>query len=317
MTDELNFNSLFVDQQPARRAPAGGVGDFRSGLAYLFTPEIELAISAAAATQRPLLVTGPAGCGKSSLARSTAARLKWRYLERTVDSRTEIAALLWELDQLSRLQDANMKQLDPDLLAYVRPSVLWQALDPASAQNPRSLRQALPTLTDPGAQVPSPALDPAVVLIDEIDKADPDLPNNLLEMLGGLRFEAAHSGLWVNCRSGVPLIVITSNDERDLPPAFVRRCIVLNLQQPDLAKVAALHFPNDVATVQAALVLLAPPASAGLATDPLSAPLADTASPSAAEFLDFVQACKVMGVMPGSPAGLALAQACVLKGRGG
>ena len=124
MTDELNFNSLFVDQQPARRAPAGGVGDFRSGLAYLFTPEIELAISAAAATQRPLLVTGPAGCGKSSLARSTAARLKWRYLERTVDSRTEIAALLWELDQLSRLQDANMKQLDPDLLAYVSQTTL-------------------------------------------------------------------------------------------------------------------------------------------------------------------------------------------------
>ena len=288
----MSFKSIFADPLAAQRRPAAGAGDFRSGAAYLFTPEMELAVSAAAATQRPLLVTGPAGCGKSSLARSTAARLQWRYLERTVNSRTEISSLLWEIDQLRRLQDANLRQLDPDLLAYVRPSVLWQALDEPTSRNPRSLR-----FDDAG---PPPPLDPAVVLIDEIDKADPDLPNNLLEVLGGLRFEVADTGRRVGCRSGVPLIVITSNDERDLPPAFVRRCIVLNLLQPDLAQVGRLHFPDDGATVTAALELLA---------DPAAAP------PSAAEFLDFVQACRELKVGPASASWRRLAEACVLKGR--
>jgi MoxR-like ATPase len=292
----MKFKNLFDQPAAARRRlpAAGGAGDFRSGTAYCFTPDMELAVSAAGATQRPLLLTGPAGCGKSSLARSSAARLGWRYLERTINSRTEIHSLLWEVDQLNRLQDANLKQLDDDLLAYVRPSVLWQALDARTAADPRLLRQPLPAARQ--------ALDPAVVLIDEIDKADPDLPNNLLEVLGGLRFEVADTGCRVGCHSGVPLIVITSNDERDLPPAFVRRCIVLNLPQPDLAMVGALHFPKDGKTVQAALALLT-----GAGAEP----------PSAAEFLDFVQACKALQVRPGSAGWARLAEACVRKGRGG
>jgi len=292
----LKFKSIFDNPTKSRRRPpAAGAGDFRSGAAYLFTKEMELALSAAAATQRPLLVTGPTGCGKSSLARGTAARLDWRYLERTVNSRTEITSLLWEVDHLRRLQDANLKQLDPDLLAYVRPSVIWQALDEGSAKDPRSLR-------DGGGRTPPASLTPAVVLIDEIDKADPDLPNNLLEVLGGLRFEVADTGCRVSCRSGIPLIIITSNDERDLPPAFVRRCIVLNLGQPDLARVGALHFPDDIKLVTAAIGLLVDQGSG---------------SPSAAEFLDFVQACRELRVAPGSDDWLRLAEACVLKGRGG
>jgi MoxR-like ATPase len=104
----------------------------------------------------------------------------------------------------------------------------------------------------------------------------------------------------VKCLSGVPLIVITSNDERDLPPAFVRRCIVLALSQPDLAQVAALHFPDDAATIAAAQALLAQPGMP---------------APSAAEFLDFIQACREMQVGPQSDSWLRLAEACVLKGR--
>jgi MoxR-like ATPase len=94
--------------------------------------------------------------------------------------------------------------------------------------------------------------------------------------------------------------VITSNDERDLPPAFVRRCIALALKQPDLQAVAALHFPNDAATVVAAIQMLVD----GAATPP-----------SAAEFLDFIQACKELQVAPGSDGWLKLAEACVTKGR--
>ena len=299
----MKFNSIFDQPTRTRARPAtSGAGDFRSGAAYLATPAMDLAVSAASATQRPLLVTGPAGCGKSSLARSTAARLGWRYLERTVNSRTEINSLLWDVDQLRRLQDAHAGGLKDDLLCYVRPSVLWQALDTRTAADPLLLRQPPPARL---ASRHTPA-KPAVVLIDEIDKADPDLPNNLLEVLGGLRFEVADTGCRVTCSSGVPLIVITSNDERDLPPAFVRRCIVLNLQQPDLAQVAALHFPKDSKLVLQALRLL---------NDPVTNPQAYP--PSAAEFLDFIQACKTLKVRAGAAGWLALAEACVLKGRAG
>lgn len=298
----MNFNNVFAGQLPTASSSAllglKGQGDYRSGAKYLYTETIELALSAAAATQRPLLVTGPAGCGKSSLARCSAARLGWRYLERSVNSRTEISALLWEFDHLRRLQDAQAGRLDERMLAYVRPAVLWQALDAASALRPLSLLDA----PSKAASKKTAALNPAVVLIDEIDKADPDLPNNLLEVLGGLRFEVADTGQRVNCRSGVPLIVITSNDERDLPPAFVRRCISLPLGQPDLAAVAALHFPADGKIVKAALALL---------ND-----LGAAQQVSAAELLDFVQACKALQVRADSAHWLPLAQACLLKGRG-
>lgn len=291
----MNFINIFDHPELAGRLPGAGAGDFRSGADYLMTQEMALALSAASATQRPLLVTGPPGCGKSALARNAAARLKWRYLERAINSRTEITSLLWDVDHMRRLQDAQAGKLDDDLLAYVRASVLWQALDPTSAASPITLAEA---------DVAAARLEPAVVLIDEIDKADPDLPNNLLEVLGGLRFEVADTGCRVTCRSGVPLIVITSNDERDLPPAFVRRCISLTLTQPDLAAVARLHFPDQEPLIGEALALVREVPS-----------VRGTPSVSAGEFLDFVQACKTLQIRAGSGNWRALADACMLKGR--
>jgi MoxR-like ATPase len=298
----MDFNNIFDNPKQALKLPVIGAGDFRTGFDYLFNQEMELAISAAAATQRPLLVTGPTGCGKSALARSTAHRLGWRYLERVINSRTEVSSLLWELDHVRRLQDAQVRSLDQRLLAYVRSSVLWQALDSHSAKNPLSL------LENDQEESRTAELDPAVVLIDEIDKADPDLPNNLLEVLGSLRFEVADTGQYVTCRDGVPLIVITSNDERDLPPAFVRRCVCLNLDQPDLSGVGALHFPGQGEIVEAALELVE--------MQKASRPQGDLSEgPSAAEFLDFIQACKELRVSHGSERWNELAEVCMLKGR--
>ena len=292
----MSFKNLFSNPAEAARHAMHGAGDYRSTADYIFSSEMELAISAAAATQRPLFVTGPAGCGKSSLARAVAKKLQWRYIYRTINSRTEIHSLLWEIDHLKRLQDSHLGKLDEDILAYVKSAIVWEALDPETANDPKKLKK----LKKSNLEADKPALNPAVVLIDEIDKADPDLPNNLLEVLGSLSFEVADSGLRVSCRAGIPLILITSNDERDLPPAFVRRCITLRLKQPDLKAVGKRHFPTDDALVDEALSLLN--------NESMQVP-------SAAEFLDFVQACRELQVV-GQQDWLSLAKACVSKGRG-
>ncbi|MGY6274080.1 AAA family ATPase [Methylomonas sp. MgM2] len=293
----MNFKNLF-DGHLLNERTAAPAGDLRSPYVYVFSREMELAVSAAHVTQRPILVTGPAGCGKSSFARNTAHRLNWRFLEKAVTSRTEITDLLWEIDQLRRLQDAQLGRLSDNIFTYMRPGIMWRTFDAVGA-------------SDPPAWARSPENDdarqtqiPAVALIDEIDKADPDLPNNLLEVLGSLRFEVENTGRRIECRGTPPLIILTSNDERDLPAAFLRRCIHLRMKQPDLKDVGYAHFPEHKPLVDAALGFI----------ETAIAESRDRTALSAAEFLDFVLACIQLDITrPGSTAWEYLVQICALK----
>lgn len=255
MTDD-GFNPLFDpdrEVQPADEERMFRRGDERPPSGYVYDPEgrIAMAVNVALATGRPLLVRGKPGTGKSSLAWDVAERLGWRYHPMTITSRTRARDLLWSYDAVRRLNDTGAGENLKDPLDYITPGVLWWAFSPQSAAN-RGLeegeRQArgLGVLPDP-----SPVQSPhAVVLLDEIDKADPDLPNDLLTPLGGLSFEMSEFGQGPEVTAGAqPLVVITTNEERDLPRAFVRRCVVLALPEPGderMLEVARAHFGQDM-----------------------------------------------------------------------
>jgi MoxR-like ATPase len=203
--------------------------DSRTGSTYIFNDRIRLAVQVALATGRPLLVRGDSGWGKSSLAAATARYLDWKYYEYVITSQTQARDLQWTIDLLMRLNDAQAQKIDRDWRRYVSPGVLWKALDPDSA----SAQQALYDQTR-GAPGDLPArqlvLKRAVVLLDEIDKADPDVPNNLLVTLGSLEFQVEETGQMVSANKRTsPLVFITTNEERELPMAFLRRCIELKL----------------------------------------------------------------------------------------
>jgi MoxR-like ATPase len=245
----MKYKKIF-DPKPQQSAPGSEVADRSDGRVYVFDDDLTLAVNVALATRRPLLLRGATGTGKSSLAPAVAMHLRRRYLETVISSRTEAEHLLWHIDHLRRLRDAQANQLKP-IAEYVMPGILWWALDPVSAEEqwkragggPRYERE-----TGAKATTKSAASRPAVVLLDEIDKADPDLPNNLLVPLGSLSFSVEPTGQPVSTEAeGAPLLIITSNDERDLPTAFLRRCIEHEIPPPKedlLLKIAARHFPN-------------------------------------------------------------------------
>jgi hypothetical protein len=161
--------------------------------------------------------------------------------------------MMWEFDALARLNDANASR-GIDTLAtkveqrhnYITPGVLWWAFDRRSAalrgaKSEKDLHVDVGPCKDPGGEWAS---EGAVVLLDEIDKADPDVPNNLLEALGSRQFEVQETKTPVRDRQQ-PLILITTNDERELPRAFLRRCMVLHLQEKsvdELVQIAVQHF---------------------------------------------------------------------------
>jgi MoxR-like ATPase len=284
----------------ARRDAAAKAGE----VLYQYAGDIALAIRVAQATRRPLLLLGEPGCGKSTLARDVALSLGHAFVEEVITSRTTARELQWRFDHVRRLGDA---PIDTDKVAnlrhYVEPGPLWWAIDPGSAK----LRGARPG--DPAKPPVVEAVHPSpfhrdssgtVLLLDEIDKADPDVPNDLLVALGEYRFEIADPHTEVMLPAGRELLVfLTSNGERELPPAFLRRCIPLELKRPEpglLKTIIAAHCAKDAADtgqtagldalIDAVLALLdAPPASAkGLR------------APGTAEAIDAVRACLIENV---------------------
>lgn len=180
-------------------------------------PEID-ALTLAWACQRPLLVRGEPGTGKTQLARAAAVHLGWALHSLTVQPRMEPHELVYRFDAVRRLADAQAQKplAERD---YWEPGPLWKAYGWETAVQYGTCQGE----TKPAGHV---------VLIDEIDKADSDLPNSLLEVLGGrqlsiaplnLRFGAGAQG------QDAPLVIITTNEEREMPAAFLRRCVVLNL----------------------------------------------------------------------------------------
>ena len=287
---------------------ASSVADRRDGLVYVYTDDIELTVNVALATGRPILLRGPSGSGKSSLAQNVALRLGRRYYEEVITSKSQHTDLQWHFDLLRRFRDAHVGSLDPDA-DYIEPRALWWAFNPDSATHRGLVAPASPKHL---ARDPSRLSGQgSVVLIDEIDKADPDLPNNLLVTLGSLQFTVPDlNNIKVEAqKENAPLIFITSNDERDLAVAFMRRCLVLELKAPSIERliaIAAQHFGDSVRGRENYKEI----------ADALYGN-ADGASPpvSTAEYLDTVLACRDLKVRPkqGDPVWDSIVRATIRK----
>jgi MoxR-like ATPase len=249
------------------------LGDTRDGAVYQTNVEIETALKVALITGRPILVVGPPGCGKSSLGPYVARNLGLDFLSYTVTEASEPADLLWSVDHVRRLNDAQQSSLKEDT-AYVVPGVLWKAFDPS--------RHAAGD-SDVGT----------VILIDELDKADATFANSLLVALGSLEFEVPPTNEVVKVAPGrLILTLFTSNGERSLPPAFLRRCVTLQVDFPaaqELVEIASRHWPSWMADEEFSTAVKTLAARLGRTDREVSRPV------STAEFLDLVQALRYFG----------------------
>ena len=264
----MALTSLFNPDKANQKGVADAtLADRHEGLFYYYhDPKIIHAVNVALATNRPLLVRGPSGCGKSCLAFNVARQLNARYYPFAVNSRSSAQDLLWRFDAVRRLGDAYSSahaatETPPaqphwqTAFAYVEPSVLWWAFDRESAR----LRGATQLEPQRHAAEPmaayngNPQLGPkAVVLIDQIDKADPDLANDLLEPFGAYQFTVTETNSPVGLKppqdpqdrqktwQWAPLLIITTNGERQLPEAFMRRCLVLDMELPQKEEMAEI-----------------------------------------------------------------------------
>lgn len=187
---------------------------------YVAPPDLALAVNAAVTLERPLLVKGEPGTGKTELARQVAASLGMPIIEWHVKSTTKAQQGLYEYDAVSRLRDSQLGDARMnDVSNYIRRGKLWQAF-------------AAP------ARI--------VLLIDEVDKADIEFPNDLLQELDRMEFHVYETGETVRAAHR-PVVIITSNNEKELPDAFLRRCFFHYIRFPDAATLRAIvevHHPG-------------------------------------------------------------------------
>jgi MoxR-like ATPase len=187
---------------------------------YVATDDLKVAVNAAVTLRRPLLVKGEPGTGKTVLAHEIAAALGAPLIEWHVKSTTRAVQGLYEYDAVARLRDGQLG--DPrvnDISNYIRKGKLWEAFT-------------------------SPILP--VLLIDEIDKADIEFPNDLLQELDRMEFHVYETGETVKAAER-PVVVITSNNEKELPDAFLRRCFFHYISFPDrdtMRRIVEVHFPG-------------------------------------------------------------------------
>jgi MoxR-like ATPase len=263
-------------------------------------------VNVALVTRRPLLVTGLPGSGKSTLAADVARHLRWAYLGTVITSRTRLEDLVASVDLVRRLGDAQAGRDEtlPGYEQYLVPGVLWWAVDPDGARQPRAVEAPDPRRGRRYAD------NGVVVLLDEIDKAEPDLPNDLLGPLDGLRLDVPYVGTREPRPEARFLVVVTSNGERDMPPAFLRRCVHLALGNPDekfLVSVATSHLGRRAGdlyrTVAARTLELQKRARSE-----------NRREPSTAEYLDTLRACIELGEEPGSGLWEEIEEAALRKG---
>lgn len=219
------------------------IADTGERVQHVFEPKAIQAINAALAVQRPLLLWGEPGIGKSQLAKAAAQALGRVFIPFVADAHTEAHDLLWRFDAIARLAEAQIQTAvahDRAALAmknFIIPGPLWWAFDwdsalqviaPDSSNHLGQICQRHPPQIHVGCAVENGV----VVLIDEIDKADSSVPNGLLEALGARRFQPQGFEEVVSCQGVAPLIMITTNEEQRLPDAFMRRCLSLHLSFP-------------------------------------------------------------------------------------
>ena len=193
---------------------------FKNTENYITTEDLEMAVNAAINLEKPLLVKGEPGTGKTELAKQVAIKLGLTLFEWNIKSTTKAHQGLYEYDAVSRLRDSQLgdKKVN-DIKNYIKKGTIWSAFS---------------------------SEEKAVLLIDEIDKADIEFPNDLLHELDKMKFLVYETGEVISANKR-PIVIITSNNEKDLPDAFLRRCFFHYIQFPDhetLKKIINVHFPD-------------------------------------------------------------------------